>query len=57
MSKYLVISETQAVIEADCTEEVEKMYYDGDEIISVECVKSIQLLSETDSPLRELICE
>lgn len=57
MSKYVIISEIHAVVEADNEEEAIEMYYWGDAILSQEQVKSAQLLSESNSPVRDLICE
>lgn len=57
MSKYVIISEIHAVVEADDEEDAIEMYYLGDEILKEEQVKSAQLLSESNSPVRDLICE
>ena len=57
MSKYVIISEIHAVVEADNEEEAIEMYYWGDEILKEEQVKSAEPLSESESPIRDLICE
>ena len=57
MSKYVIISEIHAVVEADNEEDAIEMYYLGDEIIKEEQAKSAEPLSKSESPIRDLICE
>lgn len=55
--KYLVIYEEHAVIEADGPDEAIELYYEGEEIVKEGAVQSVLPLYETDSPLRDFICE
>lgn len=55
--KYVVYVLKEAVVEAEHPEHAKSVYYAGDEIIAEESVENVVLLSESISPLKELICE